>query len=143
MTVKPCGDCRDLLPLARFPKHVRSADGRTGRCRVCTAVRRKRARNPARERERRLWTAYGITGDEYRAMGARQCWRCLVCGERAPKGVRLVVDHDHATGRVRGLLHSECNAALGLLRDRPDWLERAARYVSRHAEPRTQVGDVC
>jgi hypothetical protein len=83
--------------------------------------------------------AYGITGEEYRRMGARQRWRCLVCGERAPKGVRLVVDHDHVSGYVRGLLHSECNAALGLLGDDPATLERAARYLSLSRELRAQV----
>ncbi|MER5886831.1 endonuclease VII domain-containing protein [Streptomyces sp. NPDC001941] len=137
--MKTCPDCGDLLPLARFPRHARSADGRTTRCRVCTAARRKAARDPARERERRLWAVYGITGAEYRAMGARQRWRCLVCGERAPEGVRLVVDHDHVTGHVRGLLHSECNAALGLLGDDPATLERAARYVSLARDLRSQV----
>ncbi|NEB35894.1 endonuclease VII domain-containing protein [Streptomyces sp. SID14515] len=139
MAVKRCPDCKDVLPLARYPRHARSADGRTARCRVCTGIRRKTTRDPARERERRLWAAYGITGEEYRRMGAAQRWRCLVCGERAPKGVRLVVDHDHVTGYVRGLLHSECNAALGLLGDCPAVLERAGRYLSRAVDLRSQV----
>ncbi|WP_116210122.1 endonuclease VII domain-containing protein [Streptomyces olivoreticuli] len=139
MSVKPCRECGDLLPLARFPRHRSSADGRTTRCLACTAARRKRARDPARERERRLWRAYGITGEDYRTMGAAQGWRCLVCGDRPPIGGRLVVDHDHVSGLPRGLLHSTCNAALGLLADNPAVLEAAAVYLSRTADLRAQV----
>ncbi|MEU7168388.1 endonuclease VII domain-containing protein [Streptomyces morookaense] len=139
MSVKPCRDCGDLLPLARFPRHRSSGDGRTSRCRACSAARRKRDHDPSRERERRLWRAYGITGADYRVMGAAQGWRCPVCGEKPSAGGRLVVDHDHVSGLPRGLLHSTCNAALGLLADDPAVLERAAAYLSRTADLRAQV----
>ncbi len=56
--------------------------------------------------------------------------RCAVCGRKL--GPRTPhVDHDHETGRVRGLLHGSCNRALGLLRDDPDVLESGARYLRR------------
>ena len=65
---------------------------------------------------------YGITDDEYRRLVAAQHGACAIC-ERAPddpdipKGWRgeLCVDHDHATGRVRGLLCHSCNVAIGHL----------------------------
>ncbi|MCC3773511.1 endonuclease VII domain-containing protein [Streptomyces sp. UNOB3_S3] len=139
MSVKPCCDCGDLLPLARFPRHRSSNDGRASRCQVCTTARRKQTRDPARERDRRLRRAYGITSEDYRSMGATQGWRCPVCGEGPASGGRLVVDHDHVSGLPRGLLHSTCNAALGLLADDPAVLERAAAYLSRTADLRAQV----
>jgi hypothetical protein len=58
-------------------------------------------------------------------MVAAQNDRCLIC-ERPGK---LVVDHCHATGRVRGLLCNLCNTAIGQLRDSPALLRKAAEYV--------------
>ncbi len=73
-------------------------------------------------------------------MGARQRWRCAICVRPPyPAGSRLVVDHDHGTGHVRALLCSPCNAALGLMGDRPERLEAAARYLSLHVDLRTQT----
>lgn len=52
---------------------------------------------------------------------------CEVCGSM----VRLVVDHNHATGAVRGPLCSRCNVGIGMLGDDPERLEEAARYLRR------------
>ncbi|WP_431984692.1 endonuclease VII domain-containing protein [Streptomyces qinglanensis] len=51
--------------------------------------------------------------------------RCPICLRPAPEHV----DHDHETGRVRGVLCFSCNAALGQFRDRPAAMRRAAVYV--------------
>ncbi|MBE7189396.1 endonuclease VII domain-containing protein, partial [Jatrophihabitans endophyticus] len=51
---------------------------------------------------------------------------CAICLE-APAAH---VDHDHETGRVRGLLCFNCNGALGQFRDRPDLMSRAAIYLT-------------
>lgn len=73
-------------------------------------------------------------------MGREQRWRCAICDRRPyPAGSRLVVDHDHATGTVRGLLCGPCNSALGLMGDKPERLFTAARYLSHHADLRSQV----
>lgn len=63
-------------------------------------------------------------------MLARQGGRCAIC-ERSPGILRVAlrVDHDHATGRVRGLLCDSCNAALGLFGDETARLERAIEYL--------------
>jgi hypothetical protein len=60
----------------------------------------------------RLKRCYGISVEQYEEMLDRQGGVCGLCGE-PPRGLRLAVDHDHETGRVRGLLHNECNRALG------------------------------
>jgi proteasome beta subunit len=57
----------------------------------------------------------------------RQHGVCAIC--RSPRAEQ--VDHDHLTGHVRGVLCFNCNAALGLFKDRPDVLRRAAHYVVR------------
>lgn len=56
--------------------------------------------------------------------------RCAVCAELLTDG--WVVDHDHMTLRVRGLLHQRCNALLGMAKDDPLRLERAAAYLRKH-----------
>ena len=64
---------------------------------------------------------------EYKEMLESQGGVCAICGAM-PKG-RLAVDHDHATGQVRGLLCSPCNVALGFLRDDPIRLKAAIAYL--------------
>jgi Recombination endonuclease VII len=75
--------------------------------------------------------AYGISLAEYDAMVAAQCGLCAVCGEpetkvQANREMRLSVHHDHLTGQVLALLCAKCNRGMGLLRDDPDLLQRAA-----------------
>jgi hypothetical protein len=65
---------------------------------------------------------YGLTPEQYDEMFAAQDGRCAACGQEETHRnqfgvVRLAVDHDHDSGRVRGLLCARCNRALGLLGD--------------------------
>lgn len=94
-----------------------------------------------RKRKARL---YGLTEIELAAMEAAQQGICLICEEFAENGLRI--DHDHATGVVRGLLCNACNLGHGAFRDDPLRLLRAARYLRKtrsaiFAEPdRTGTG---
>ncbi|WP_280404959.1 endonuclease VII domain-containing protein [Nocardia brasiliensis] len=73
---------------------------------------------------------YGITRDQYEQLYAQQGGICRICGH-PPKGRPLVVDHCHLSDpvRVRALLCANCNAALGLLREDPAVMVRAAEYI--------------
>lgn len=71
----------------------------------------------------------GVTDLEYAAMLAGQDGHCALCPAE-PKTRRLDVDHDHATGKVRGLLCHWCNRRLGQ-RTNAAWLRRAADYLER------------
>lgn len=73
---------------------------------------------------------YGLTRDEYEALLERQGHVCAICQkpDTTAKGI-LGVDHDHTTGRVRGLLCHPCNVGLGHFQDDPALLTRAAVYV--------------
>lgn len=80
-------------------------------------------------RNRNYKKEYGITLEEYEAMFSAQGGVCLICLLPERSGKLLAVDHDHATGEVRGLLCNGCNVALGMFLDDPERIERAARYV--------------
>lgn len=82
-------------------------------------------------RSRARFEKYGITASDYRAMRRKQRDRCAVC-RRGHLGLRgLVVDHDHKTGKVRGLLCVQCNVMLGMARDTEKTLLSGVLYL-RH-----------
>lgn len=96
----------------------------TGRCWMVVAQRR-------RVRKKALKVPAGLFAE----MQAGQANKCAICGceggSEDNRGDRLAVDHDHETGVVRGLLCHKCNTAIGLLRDDPEVLRRAADYLDR------------
>lgn len=83
-------------------------------------------------RDARLQATYGITLSEYNVMLADQHGVCAICKVPHHPERPLVVDHDHDSGMVRGLLCSECNTGIGLLGDNPDTLESAIAYLDLH-----------
>lgn len=92
-----------------------------------------RESNRSWQRNYHLRRLYGISLTDYDQMVAERNGKCDICG-RVPEGKRnqacLHVDHDHRTGRVRGLLCSHCNRGLGFLGDSPETLSRAAAYLA-------------
>jgi Recombination endonuclease VII len=78
----------------------------------------------------RKWT-YGLSQEDYDAMIASQNGVCRICGHIPDEGKAFHVDHCHATGKVRGLLCSRCNTGLGMFRDDPDALRKAADYLEQ------------
>lgn len=85
------------------------------------------ARHPERYRALQLKNDYGLTVNEFEAMRVAQGNACAIC--REPFTGTPHVDHDHATGAVRGLLCHGCNVGLGRFRDDPGRLESAAVYL--------------
>ncbi|WP_239404651.1 endonuclease VII domain-containing protein [Frankia sp. Cj3] len=94
---------------------------------------------PNRRRDQQL-KKYGLTAAEYDHLLAAQRGGCAVCatktpGNRRTRAIRaFAVDHDHVTGQVRGLLCQGCNRAIGMLKDDPDVIAAAARYVARNRQ---------
>ena len=87
-------------------------------------------------RARMLKRNYGITPKDYDAMVETQNNECLICFASGDKerNKRLVVDHCHASGKVRGLLCNKCNLLLGHADDTIDRLERAILYLKERGE---------
>jgi hypothetical protein len=96
------------------------------------AAQRKRRERPevkAKERDSHLRRTFNINQERYAELLAAQGGGCAVCGKRPKPGKSLHVDHDHATGEVRGLLCFSCNAALGHLRDDPERIDALMAYL--------------
>lgn len=66
----------------------------------------------------------------YQYMLENQNGVCAICSNVDKSGRALAIDHDHKTGFVRGLLCGSCNRGLGLFRDNPEILLKAAKYLS-------------
>jgi len=94
---------------------------------------RWRAQHPERNREHRrardLKRGYGISVAQYERMLHLQGEVCAICKGKNRSVRRLSVDHDHASGKIRGLLCDNCNAGLGRFRDSPKFLRAAAKYL--------------
>jgi Recombination endonuclease VII len=84
---------------------------------------------------------YGCTNDQFEAMLATQQGKCAICqssevNTHRGRLRRLSVDHDHATGTIRGLLCGACNTGLASLQHDPGVLEAAIAYLDAHAADR-------
>jgi hypothetical protein len=83
-----------------------------------------------RQRKAGLKRYYGITFEEYNTILEGQGGICPICGIR-PGEIKkaFAVDHDHETGKVRGILCDRCNLILGYSKDNILILERAINYL--------------
>ena len=76
-----------------------------------------------------LQTNYGITLEDYNFLLEDQNKKCKICNSDCSTGKSLAVDHNHETGKVRGLLCKNCNIGLGMFFDNIDFLESAVLYL--------------
>lgn len=122
--MKTCTKCQVGKGLAEFHPRRASPDGLKSWCKQCCREKKK-ADGPGRNLRER----YGLTMDDYAAMLAAQLGGCAICRKPARAKSRLFVDHDHKTGRVRGLLCLSCNTMIGHAADSPDVLRAGAVYL--------------
>ena len=134
--MKTCVTCSANKPLTEFHKGKGYAGGYRSKCKACMSAYSKKRNATAEQKEKnRAWSyqrKYGITPSQYDAMLAAQNGCCAVCESPDSKRQdhRLMVDHDHQTGEVRGLLCNPCNVAIGLLGDNISTLQNAINYLS-------------
>ena len=86
----------------------------------------------ARTRKRQL-ARLGLTPEAYELLVSQQSGLCGICG-RMP-AIRLRVDHEHSSGRIRGLLCNACNTGIGLLREDPEILLAAIAWIRSAGKP--------
>ena len=123
MLTKACTRCKTEKPLdaVNFPLHNRTKSGYDSWCRACRSeYRNANSRGAYRN----------AISDEALAELKATTHECVICGD----ATKLVVDHDHTTGKVRGMLCNHCNRGLGHFRDDPTLVEFAAQYLYASAD---------
>lgn len=90
---------------------------------------------------------YGIDADIYDSMIKTQNYSCAICKTTEPQSFGINkdknlfhVDHDHQTGKIRGLLCFKCNTSLGGFKDKIEFLENAILYLKEHADENDRTG---
>jgi len=125
-----CPTCEQVKPLEDFPRNRSAPSGRGGYCKPCHNAIGKATKDRlyGSTRDYHLRRRYGLTSADVDAMIATQGGTCATCDGKPEH-----VDHDHTTGKVRGVLCFNCNQALGNVRDNPATLHQLSRYLRRHA----------
>lgn len=132
-----CAWCHFALPLSEFSIDSRRENGLRVYCRQCRSERRigehlkrdidkyniarKKWRGAKTERDRNI---------DYGALLSSQDNKCAICQKSVLEyKKRFCIDHDHETGKTRGLLCHSCNLALGNFKDSVNSLKRAVKYL--------------
>lgn len=144
-STKRCTVCKLLKSLDQFYNYKKSKDGKQYRCKQCDNEARMAwlRKNPERahrsRRSNQLKFKYGISLEEFEELFRQQGECCAICGTKenhtrgsSRYGWNFAVDHCHETGRVRGVLCSQCNRAIGLLGDTVEGLMKAVKYLEVH-----------
>ncbi len=97
-------------------------------------LKRSKSENRIRYTRNLALKKYGISTEEYNILYELQDGLCAICmkpetQERNGNKCKLSVDHDHASGEIRGLLCSKCNLGIGIFNDDLNILTRAAAYI--------------
>lgn len=136
-----CPKCDTAKPISNFYRNRASRTGFNTYCKPCqnAANERSKAKNPDRQKEydRRTWLKrrFGPDGmDTYERLMVEQGGVCAICGQACASGMRLAIDHNHQTGKLRGLLCRDCNTSLGKFGDSVERLREAVAYLERYAE---------
>ena len=120
---KRCSDCREAKPLSEF---VMSNGRPFSYCKPCHNLRGKKLKEKyGGSRSYHLRRRYGIDDVDVERMIEEQGGVCAICLVGTPQHV----DHDHGTGKIRGILCFNCNGGLGQFKDRVDVLRNAVTYL--------------
>ena len=115
---KFCPGCRAVKLRTEWHRRTSSPDGLNVYCKACSKNRSRRDY---------LKRTFGLTPHELDSMIEMQGGVCALCRRGQPEHI----DHDHASGRVRGVLCGPCNMGLGLFKDDPKRLSAAIEYLYR------------
>ena len=146
MPGKKCRTCQKLRPESSFPLlYPNKICLDCPRDSVCTACHTDKQHNKARKtRNRNLFKTHRLRYSDFERMYDIQRGCCAICGKNTilllgRKRDLLVIDHDHTTGHIRGLLCNSCNLGLGLFHDNLTLLKRAILYLDTARQHTTEI----
>lgn len=130
---RKCNKCNTTLPVTDFFIKVDKIHNKYCRfgspCKSCSNIQRQK--NYSKEYHRKL--KYGISDEDYSKMLKQQKYCCGICGiHRDDVSKDFAVDHNHNTGKIRGLLCGGCNGGIGMLKDSIKVLKRAIAYLEKY-----------
>lgn len=156
--MKTCSKCLKNLEIDNFYKDSKNSSGYRSDCKACTKLYKKnyfsktkekqldklkkwKKDNPDKVKSGNLRNFYGITLEKYQEMATSQHNCCAICGKHESNNIKdgrnnkirsLSVDHNHSTGRIRGLLCYHCNIAVGMLKDSITNAMKLVEYLSKN-----------
>jgi hypothetical protein len=138
--VKRCSKCGETKPLTEF--HFRRDRNRyRAACKCCINKQNLDNYNNSDKSSHKRSAfihnlkRYGLTESVFLEMYEQQEHKCKICGRPIAYSTgnamdSLHIDHDHETGKVRGLLCGDCNTGLGKFKDNTEILSKAIRYLN-------------
>lgn len=124
-----CSQCGRMLKYVEFG-YVQYSPGKFKFRSPCKSCQNKNQKNNPKRFDYR-YKKYGITSRVYQDMYNSQGGKCAICGEYHNI---LSIDHNHVTGKIRKLLCSKCNTAIGYFNENPQTIKRAADYLESFPE---------
>lgn len=133
-------------PYAAYRTYVDKRNGRSkyrSNCNACNIARIEAIKKGMSVEDRKKYHRrikirhkYGMSEGDYQRLLEDQNYLCAICGKketwkRVSECVPLAVDHDHLTGKVRGLLCIRCNLLIGKAGDSPELLMRCIEYLTK------------
>lgn len=146
---KKCYGCKKFKALVEFSKNAAMKDGLDNHCRCCRSKKRKKQKRSGKQkRARKNWSnsdkgkvsrfctylkhKFNMTVQQYEVLLKRQNNKCAICKNNLPYRTQgTCIDHNHQTGKVRGILCRNCNLGLGFFQDDLDLFVSAMSYLQR------------
>lgn len=145
---KTCLKCNQSLPASNFNKNKTKKDGLQTFCKKCqkgwyetpenksrvlarvgkTSRENWHKKTPVEKYAVNLKRFFKMSIEDYKHLYIAQNGKCGIC-QTSEEMFSLVVDHDHQTNKIRGLLCSKCNSAIGMLGDSAETVRRAVDYL--------------
>lgn len=136
--MKICSKCKEEKPFSEFYKDKRKPDGLHYSCKQCKTDydAKKKAENPRWHADRVRKSKYGISADAWNKLFAFQDFRCAICRRDTPIGkTGWHTDHDHNSGKVRGILCLDCNVVVGKIENGwPVIVPEIEEYLKHHSQ---------